>query len=205
MMKDLECLSYKERLRESVTAQRGEGKAEGDLIIEGMVRRGRARLLSVAPSARTRGTGHKLEHGRFSLTIRQQLCAVGMMKWWHKHPEAVRSPRRSPEAAWIWSQAHCSGWPCWSRGWDRWIPRSLSASAILGLFGHALAFKLSPSFIKRYILNIHYITMLDWACALSVFVDEAKMNKQWKASSGRESCILMANASSKQKIILLLT
>ena len=27
MMKDLECLSYKERLRESVTAQRGEGKA----------------------------------------------------------------------------------------------------------------------------------------------------------------------------------
>lgn len=37
MMKDLECLSYKERLRESVTAQRGEGKAEGDLVIEGMV------------------------------------------------------------------------------------------------------------------------------------------------------------------------
>lgn len=98
-MKDLEYLSYKERLRESVAARCGEQKTVGDLVTEGVVQSSRARLLTVAPSARTRGTGHKLEHGRFSLTIRQHLCAVWMMKWWHKHPEAMRCPsRRSPEA-----------------------------------------------------------------------------------------------------------
>jgi len=36
----------------------------------------RARLLSEVSSARTRGSGHKLEHRRFLMPIRQHFCAV---------------------------------------------------------------------------------------------------------------------------------
>ncbi|KAK4814881.1 hypothetical protein QYF61_001259 [Mycteria americana] len=73
MVKGLEHLTYKERLR-AVTAQPGEEKAEGDLIsaykyLKGGCKDNGARLFSVVPSDRARSNGHKLKHKRVHQTM----------------------------------------------------------------------------------------------------------------------------------------
>jgi len=49
-------------------------------------------FFSEVPSARTRGTGNKLENRRFHLSMGQHICAVWVMELWHRDPEAVGSP-----------------------------------------------------------------------------------------------------------------
>jgi len=54
----------------------GEEKAQEDLInvwkyLKGGCKEDKARILSVVPSDRTRGTGHKLKYRRFPLNIRE--------------------------------------------------------------------------------------------------------------------------------------
>jgi len=56
-------------------------RAQGGLInvytyLKAGCRENEGRLFSVVPSARTRGTGHKLEHGRYHLNTRQHFCVV---------------------------------------------------------------------------------------------------------------------------------
>lgn len=48
--------------------------------------------LSVAPSDRKRGKGHKLEHNKFHLNIRKSFFTVQMTEHWHRlHRDIVES------------------------------------------------------------------------------------------------------------------
>ena len=80
------------------TVQPGEEKAQGDLIHVYKYRMGGneedgARLFPVMPSARTRGSEHKLKHRRFSLNIRKRFFTVRVTEPRHRLPrEVVESP-----------------------------------------------------------------------------------------------------------------
>jgi len=52
-----------------------------------------AKLFAVVPSDRTRGNGHKLEHGKFQLNPRKNFFPLRVMEHWPRLPgEAVESP-----------------------------------------------------------------------------------------------------------------
>ena len=76
MMKGLENLCCEERLRELGLLSLEKRRLGGDLINvckhpKGGCKEDRTRLLSMVPSARTRGHGHKLAHRRLPLNIRK--------------------------------------------------------------------------------------------------------------------------------------
>jgi len=84
-------------------------------IPAGRVHEDRVRLSSALPSARTRGRGRYLECRRFPLNTRSTAVLCRWRSTGTGCPEAVGSPSwRSPEAAWPWAWAPCSGWPCCS-------------------------------------------------------------------------------------------
>jgi len=70
----------KGRAERAGTAQTGEEQAGGDLIkVYGYLEAGcgenSARLMSEERGDRTRGSGHKLTHGRFPLNIRKRFVS----------------------------------------------------------------------------------------------------------------------------------
>ena len=47
------------------------------------------RLFSVVHSARTRGSGYKMEHKRLHLNTRKHFCAVKVIEHWQRLPEKL--------------------------------------------------------------------------------------------------------------------
>jgi len=113
-----------ERLREPGLLSL-ENRKLGDLIsvykyLNGGCKDDGAKLLSVVLSARTRGSGHKLDHRRLHLSTRLHFCNVWETEHWHRLPrEAVGFLWGSSKVTWTWPWALCSGCPSWSRGWAK--------------------------------------------------------------------------------------
>jgi len=98
MVKGMEHLSCKERLRELRLFSPEKRRLQGDLIVafqylKGACKKAGEGLFTSACSDRARGNGFKLKEGRFRLDIRKKFFTVRVVRCWNRLPrEAVDAP-----------------------------------------------------------------------------------------------------------------
>jgi len=94
MIRGVEHLSYEKRLRELGLFILEKRRLQGDLLsafqyLKGAYKKAGNKLFSRACCNRTRGSGFKLNRGRFRLNIRKKFFAVRVVKHWHRLPREV--------------------------------------------------------------------------------------------------------------------
>jgi len=98
MIRGLEHLSYKDRLRELGLFSLEKKRLWGDLIaafhyLKGAYKKAEERLFARAYSDRTRGNGCRLKEGRYRLPIRKKFFTTRVVRHWHTLPrDAVAAP-----------------------------------------------------------------------------------------------------------------